>query len=321
MFADNLYQHALLDPLLSDTNLLIVVSGYASATMASKHVKDILEVRDSFKINLVVGMCPEEGIDLFNHRGFLALSTSELKVRFECQYVYERPPVHSKLYIWCSDSKPILAFTGSANYTQQAFSGNQCEILVLCDPQKAYDYYSAVESRSIYCTHGELEDYVVIRRPSRKDGTSSDSMEESDEARSIMRAEKVTLSLLQRGGEVGMRSGLNWGQREGREPNQAYIPLPSHISRRGFFPSGGTHFTVITDDNKLLIMRVEQQNDKAITTPLNNSLLGEYFRNRLGLSSGHFITTKHLESYGRISVDFYKIDDETFFMDFSKPVW
>lgn len=94
----------------------------------------------------------------------------------------------------------------------------------------------------------------------------------------------VTLSLITRLGEPGRHSGLNWGQRQGREPNEAYISLPAKIARSGFFPLEKRHFTALTDDRKQLTLRIEQQNDKAITTPVRNSDLGEYFRNRLGLA-------------------------------------
>jgi hypothetical protein len=76
---------------------------------------------------------------------------------------------------------------------------------------------------------------------------------------------------------------------------------------------------VVTDDGKDFFC-VRAQKDKegqAIETPKNNSLLGEYFRYRLGLKNGEFITRTHLEKYGRTDVTFYKIDDEGYYMDFS----
>ena len=73
----------------------------------------------------------------------------------------------------------------------------------------------------------------------------------------------------------------------------------------------------LTDDGHTLILRVEQQGNKALTTPLNNSLLGEYFRTRLNLSNGQLITRGDLEKHGRTDVVFAKIDDELFYMDFS----
>ena len=130
----------------------------------------------------------------------------------------------------------------------------------------------------------------------------------------------MTLSLLTSRGDVGYGSGINWGIRRNgtkREPNQAYIGVPVQVAKSGFFPLEKTHFSAITDDNKQLILRIEQANDKALTTPLNNSLLGEYLRNRIGVPNGAFVTKEDLERYGRTDVTFYKIDEEQFFMDFS----
>ena len=79
----------------------------------------------------------------------------------------------------------------------------------------------------------------------------------------------------------------------------------------------GRHFAAVTDDRHQLILRVEQQSDKAITTPLRNSDLGEYFRNRLGLPNGAFVTRADLDRYGRTDVVFLKLDEETYYMDFS----
>jgi hypothetical protein len=127
--------------------------------------------------------------------------------------------------------------------------------------------------------------------------------------------------LLGNEGELPQRSGLNWGQRpeEHREPNQAYIRLTAPIYRSDFFPEIKQHFTIRTDDNKILICTRAQQNGKAIHTPHNNSLIGEYFRNRLGVPNGQPVRKDDLRRYGRVDIDFYKVDEETYFMDFSPP--
>lgn len=48
-----------------------------------------------------------------------------------------------------------------------------------------------------------------------------------------------------------------------------------------------------------------------------HALLGEYFRNRLGLANGAYVTAADLRSYGRTDVTFIKIDEEHYYMDFS----
>lgn len=155
--------------------------------------------------------------------------------------------------------------------------------------------------------HAEVDDYIVVRSSTTALSTSSASSEENC----------VNLSLFARGGETGTKSGLNWGQRNHRNKNEAYIPLPVKIARSDFFPLNKQHFLVVTDDHHTLQLRVEQQNDKAITTPASNALLGEYFRNRLGLANGAYIKKDHLLAYGRSDVTFHKIDEEQYYMDFS----
>jgi hypothetical protein len=118
---------------------------------------------------------------------------------------------------------------------------------------------------------------------------------------------------------------LNWGQRDGRNPNQAYISVPAEIRKMEFFPVRQQQFTVLTDDGKAIICSTAQSGQKgaaldkykAIHSSTNNSLLGEYFRYRLGLTDGAFVNTSDVINYGRTDVTFYKIDPETYYMDFS----
>lgn len=103
----------------------------------------------------------------------------------------------------------------------------------------------------------------------------------------------------------------------GRDPNQAYLSLRAEVYNTNFFPERGTPFTVLTDDGKTIICSRAQDHGKGIHTPHNNALIGEYFRNRLGLASGAVVSAEDLRRYGRTDVHFYKIDDETYYMDFS----
>ena len=72
--------------------------------------------------------------------------------------------------------------------------------------------------------------------------------------------ECVTLSLVSiKDGkyQVPFRSGLNWGQRPGRNENQAYLAVPVDIQRSGFFPDLGVPFDVECDDNyQMKLLRV-----------------------------------------------------------------
>lgn len=127
----------------------------------------------------------------------------------------------------------------------------------------------------------------------------------------------VRISLLDRNGLLPGRSGLNWGQRPGREPNQGYIRIPLPVAKTKFLPDVGRRFFLHTDDGVALECVRAQQWGKAIECPYDNSILGRYFRNRLGVPSGGAVTADHLKAYGRSDIILWRIDAETFWMDFS----
>ena len=312
---EELIQRVLLNPIRKGADKLIIISGYVSHNMASWHMKRINEeLLPPIEISLVAGMYPTNGVNVELHEGLkeLVKFNDEHYSSFECKYVYQGSPVHSKLYLWMKDNTPFIAFAGSANYTRNGFGKSQREYIVECNPSEAYEYYLNIEADSIICNHSEIEEYIKFYKDKKI------TQFEQDIKHSPL--EKVTLSLLTKYGDVGHGSGINWGIRKNgtkREPNQAYIGVPVQIARSGFFPLEKAHFSAITDDHKQLILRIEQDNDKALTTPLNNSLLGEYLRNRIGVPNGAFVTKEDLERYGRTDVTFYKIDDEQFYMDFS----
>ena len=321
MFFSNITSKILFEPITEDVNELYIVSGYATPNMLSWYIKNLYhKTRTPLKISLIVGMIPFDGISVNIHEGFLQIIRSELPQeieRLECSYIYDDPSVHSNLFIWAKDGTPIRAFAGSAYFVQSSFVGHhRQESMMECDPAEAMNYFQSLIGRSIYANHAEIEEHVLIN-PSHPVLDRENSLLFGIDALEAQGYPVARLSLVTHTGETGQRSGLNWGQRPNRNPNEAYISLPARIAKSGFFPLEKRHFTAITDDRHQLILRIEQQNNKAITTPARNSDLGEYFRSRLGLANGAYVDRAALDRYGRTDVAFVKLDEETYYMDFS----
>ncbi|MEI6787507.1 MAG: restriction endonuclease PLD domain-containing protein [bacterium] len=321
MLAKNLFNDVLVKPLKEGSDKLCIVSGYATAAMAFHHLQEGHKLQHKFDVELLVGMCPKDGLSLSNHRGFQQLERVDYKGIFRCSYIYKAPAVHSKVYIWLRRNLPVSAFLGSANYTQNAFGKAQREAMAPCDAICAYDYFQKFNSDSVFCTAPEVEELIPIYDDksyfNKRLPTTLSAREKASQ--DLTGLSSVEVSLLDRSGMLPSRSGLNWGQRPEvrREPNQAYIRLPSTVYMTDFFPKRGVTFTVLTDDEKVLICTRAQDNGKAIHTPQNNSLIGEYFRSRLSLPSGALVKKEDLVRYGSTTLRFYKIDEETYFLDFS----
>lgn len=332
MIISNLFDDVLVRPVINGADRLVIVSGYATSAMAFHHLERIKNDCLSVKVDLIVGMCVQDGLSLSNHRGFQKIVTDDFAGDFTCSYLYKRPPVHSKVYVWLKDGKPVECFTGSANYSQTAFGNLQREILTGCDPKMGFDYFNALNPETVFCDNLDAESLVTVysdaqyyqrfaKTPDNEKDDKTIPDGENNESTDVLRS--VRVSFLDRHGNLpDGASGLNWAFRPGqprRNLNEAYIQLPPAVYKSNFFPIRGTHFTVLTHDGKSLICTRAQKDERghAIETPQNNGLLGEYFRHCLKLDYGSKVTKQDLINYGRTDVEFRKIDDETYEMDFS----
>ena len=308
MFAEDFVRRILIEPYDRGADQLKVLSGYASAAMATRHLKKSDEIssdlsRPGLSVEVVYGMALKDGVPVSQHRSFVDMASEKYKGRFKCNYLVESPPVHAKAFIWCKDGEPIEAYLGSANYTQVAFLGRQVEVMTCCDAGQANELFEVSKTRSLECDHDDVEDSVRLYKHDDK---------------SVDAIESVNLSFLVRNtGETPTTSGINWGQRGNRNRNEADLRVRAEIARSGFFPPRAVQFTMNTDDGFSMLCVVAQDNNKGIHTTESNAILGEYIRRRLGLYAGEYVNRSHFEDYGRADLTIHKIDDETFYMDFS----
>lgn len=127
--------------------------------------------------------------------------------------------------------------------------------------------------------------------------------------------EKVTISFLDTRGHLPTRSGLNWGQRNGRDPYQAYLSIKSSARQNGFLPPRAVSFILHTDDNQNFTCVMAQDGHKALESQNDNSELGRYIRRRIGVPSGRLITLNDLANYGRTDFTIIKNADGTYTLD------
>lgn len=339
---DELFEYALIKPLFrSDApNSIKIVSGYATHAMAARHLIESTSRKKSLSVDLIYGMAGSDGVSKINHLGFISLEQHKefaYNDDFTCSYVRKPSSVHSKVYVWCKGDKPVQAFIGSANYSESGFHlPSRRETLAECDPSTAFDFFEEVKKKTILCDKANRDkDFSTKSHATSLIAKSSEAVKiETDKTSPFYNHEMVVLSLLTTKGDAGNGSRLNWGVRPDgkprtstngngsvskRDPNQSYIGLPASLQRSGFFPDVKHRFTVLTDDDRIFTCVRAQANGKGIETPQDNSEIGRYFRQRLGLPNGAYISVSDLKRYGRTEVKFYKLDDENYVMDFSRP--
>jgi len=323
MQIENLYHSVLINPIgETDANKLYIVSGYASATFARHHILDLLKFKSEIEINLIIGM-PGKRSDDMAFKGI----HEEFKDKFKAYYFVDSPPVHCKVYSWYRDDRPLVGYAGSANYSQPGFfSDSQLNQISSEDPVLIKGFFDRLLRSSTF-----VPDSVLVIPEGTKMPLETESVFPG-RIRWDIPEKRVTISFLDIHGVLPKISGLNWGQRVEkrinkitkeiawvkREPNQAYLSLKLDARKEGFLPDRAYSFTLLTDDGHSFDCVVAQDERKAIETNKNNSLLGIYFRNRLGIPLGNLVTVDDLIRYGRTDYTVEKINEETFLLDFSK---
>lgn len=336
LITTNLYETALLDPIGEGADRLLVVSGYATPAMASRMLTDAKDTaKRNVDITLVVGMVGFEGITKQDHDGFLALQQEPPSGSLTVSYTTNHRSVHTKLYVWMKDGKPLRAYAGSSNFTQNGFLIGKrrtlhSEVLAEVDAEFALTEFLRVEGDSLRADHPDVETEVNIgvRRSSTIQSVAA--TDDPDTTPDLTGVDYVVLPLVAqvsvkdtKRGEPHKQWGLNWGQRPGRAKNQAVIPVPSRVwdYDPNFFPRGEAgnrpQFLVTTDDGKSLFFTVAEAGDKALHSVPSNSLVGEYFRNRLGVASEAEVVLDDLLRNGSRFVRVYRTEDEGYYLEYS----
>lgn len=322
MITTNLFDEVLAAPIKRGATELFVVTGYISAAMVTRQFEYASQhANQNLSLDVFVGMTGKDGISVNTLLGLQAIPRQMAGKSFNCTLAPRGESNHTKLYVWCNDRGPVEAFLGSSNFTQVGFglagsSKSHRETMTRVDPDEALSYFFSSSVNGIGYRSSDIASFIDIHEEQEIHDEKEDTAHGS--------GTKLQLPLfITKGKDAGsthQKSGLNWGQREGRNPNQAYIPVPVEVSRSGFFPPNGVHFQVVTDDGESFICTVAQAGGKAIETPHDNALLGQYFRKRLGINSGAFVDIRDLKEYGSTFVSFTKISDDLFLLDFQPGI-
>ncbi|UTR10191.1 NgoFVII family restriction endonuclease [Evansella sp. LMS18] len=318
LYNTNLYEHLFFNPYYQDYRNLTIITSEATSSFLFRIIDDFPDI----EINLVIGMSKYTGVNLWDHEEFKRITSENKNIKI--MYYNGRKPIHFNMYYWKSTSlfSNDLLFSGTASFTWKSFRDRQ-EII---NSANDANFNILDEKDFINCNKDNIEEYIALNDLSlnqHKDGIFITNSHGSTVVYHLPASslQFTDLSLKKNKSEdIHDKSGLNWGQRDGREPNQAYIPVPIEVHKEypGFFPEKKEEFTLLTDNGENFICVMAQDNRKAIESSKSNSVLGKYFRSRLNVPHGQKVTNSDLANYGRDYVRIYKIDSETYFMDFSE---
>ncbi len=165
MIEENLFERILIEPANQlKANRLLILSGKATVEMVLNHFRRLQQIDRPIELDLIIGRTFETGIHIEQHNRFMELCASGLYgSRLKCSYITEGDPVKSNIYIWMRNQKPIVAFFGSAVYTNRGFDASR-NVMIEIETEKAYDYFTYFRVQAASCL-GNAAEKVLLPLP------------------------------------------------------------------------------------------------------------------------------------------------------------
>lgn len=304
---------------------LLVISGYISPSI-------IHEISDNFrKLTVIYGMYGLEGISPNVHNALLKLNKKE-----NIEIFYSTIGTHSKSYFFINKGEVKELMIGSANFSSNGLERDKYqEILFHAEKFNEHEIRSYIDyiiDSSVKCDEVNIENKVKKQKKLNQLTTL------------------MPLYLVNKDTKIKYvpeRSGLNWGNQKGYSrkadlPIESYIrisakhidefPLlfpPIPIEKKSNEGKGNVDpIELIWDDGVVMkcnlsgrgVKREGRVFPKQITstsTPLGNSELGKYIRERMGLNPRAIITYDNLKQYGRDNIELTYLQEGTYLANFA----
>lgn len=315
---------------------LNVITGYGSPSFLRK----VVEVFPDLSINLFIGMS-NEGISYEDHNQYRIIE-EQTKIKIYYQRNDVLPPTHIKLlqFIYRNDEERI--FIGSANFSENGFLRNR-EIMVKTSEIDTSLLFSWQKEHSVSCHSNEVEDLVNLYASEEDFHKDSPAIIEEihEPIEGISSFEnKIKSFKINKNKYDFMNQIYLWNQYEKIETplvlprkndanfdvtginawikgNKPYIKEGVVYRFRYFFPTDQV-FKIFTDDGYCFEAKLNGRFGKELH--FINVDIADYFINRLGKVSRNIVTNCDLQKYGRTKIVFYKINEETFILDFSLAI-
>ena len=166
MLTYNLFNKILIEPATNKpVTRLQIISGFATPSLAKKHMERLADLNRPIHIELIIGM-PKDYINEKQHKEFCELTkNTNTNVSISCKYITKGIPVHAKTYCWSfGDGQPSIAFAGSANYTMTAFGMNrdskQKEAMAYVNASTVQKFHNELKKDAIDCTSSEALNHI-----------------------------------------------------------------------------------------------------------------------------------------------------------------
>ena len=290
---------------------LLVQGGYATPLMVSR-LRNLTDI----KLTIIYGCQKEDQRRKQNHETFLTQEHSNVDVYFQHNYC------HAKIYCWLKNRQVVDVLAGSANFSEKGLTKENSEILFEVnkyDYEKTYLFIKNNLQNSSLC-----QDYIIDSE--YKDEIYLENVEEkSSKVKNfeiLQRSNPPKIKLyLHNAGDLRYTRISGFAENSHVNKNDSELSISTKLidALPNFFPNDGVNIMVGKghgknakkklpnaifkfNDGTTLDMSFEGTSKgkyKNIRSFDDNSKLGLYLREKVGIKSGEKFTKEIFDNYGR----------------------
>lgn len=274
-----------------------------------------------------------EGLSIKDHKDYIDLMKryEQLKIYYKIKY----PLTHIKLYKFDFHNKKPIKYIGSANFSKSGFFHNQ-EILLKTEENFA-ELFNMIKDGSLLCTSDDIKRHIIfyeedkkepLVNPKKKDKeTLTKIRPENDQLstkpnNTYIKYKNIIIKRFEYAADADFKipiiikndklqddKGINAWIR-----NQTpYLRQSNKFPFTNYFPSK-KEFKIITDTNEVLTGKLTEEKPTQLELYPN---IYEYLKRKLSLIEHRPITYKDLSRNNLLEIWVTKIDEETYYFDFS----
>mgnify|MGYP001436184503 CR=1 FL=1 len=315
---------------------LDIVSGYVDKYIPKMYGDKLIELSQNGQVRIIIGMAEKEGLHKSTHEQWGPLDNA-LRLQNKGSGVFApTTKIHAKVYKFLINNLPNI-YVGSSNFSISGFRNNIEGMVKVISNKDINDQIELLFSDKLLIDFKDIEiknSPNYKKRREIKELTKSKRHKQFLSPNELSGLDLVKIDLKPFGKPDKFKSSLNLFHGSGRfsSKNNTYTPRPWYeveltIGDKNYLDLP-QEFEVNTDDGYIFNMKrsgggkvgkPETQLKNLASTP-GRLIFGEWIKSKLEksevLDENDLITKETFESYGKDTLDFYKLDENKYYLNF-----
>jgi len=335
-FAPGMTFQEVFEEMLGKAVSIDIVSGYVDKYIPKMYGDKLIELSKTGRVRILIGMAEKEGLHKSTHEQWEPLDNALRSHNKGSGVFAPTTKIHAKVYKFLIDNLPNI-YVGSSNFSISGFKNNIEGMVKVISNKDINNQIELLFNDKLLI---DFKDIEIKNSPKYKKRREIKELTEARNHKQFLSPEElssldlVRIDLKPFGEPDKFKSSLNLFHGSGRfsSKNNTYKPRPWYeaeltIGEKNYLELP-QEFEVNTDDGYIFNMKRSgggkkgkpETHLKNLASTPGRLIFGEWIKSKLEksevLDKNDLITEETFENYGKDTLDFYKLEENKYYLKF-----